>query len=699
MSYGFREGLLASDNPLGEPYIWYAWIHFGWSSAFSGIALTSLITLHYANFKLVRCDRLLYTALSGVVPTLVVFLAFFYLFAITGGTGGRNLVTLYLICAFFVQVIPAFVTPYVYKPILRDLLYSPIKLSILSIVLTVIVALVVLDVITPIFANSSSLTRILIRLVAFPLLIELPAGAVRTAARFWMKEDFPLDRVLTALLGPVVLSSMVGRFLATNMETVWETIGVSILLSAIELLLRVTMLLRDDFYVQCCGRPCGGKSAKRKKGRSENRAWVQFMLFETIFEDVGIFLSLPVALIFRIPPIPGGAPLPVWDVIIRVLIQVAIETLTDICYALGYYFMVSCCGVRYNAITPVEMRNRRRTTMMRFSENRRFLFLPKSVRKLARKSTGGASSAMSSSTDDQSGPRVDTPSKALSKKVSSSVPMLDDAPRSSGAGTPASASTQPPALQVETELVRVKEGSASPTVAGSMTPGPSAQGPPMPEAPEDLPGFFSCSPCCMREDHPSAAFARKQLAAELYKEVRWEDEFMWEPVPLGLVAYQTTCSSVNVQEPSAYGAQLEDTQDKRLRREIARSSGFPGSAVSSYQSSDGASAETPAGAGTVDAEAGLAFDTAIAAANGTEPEQSLDDGFDPSLSMLLTLRMELVALRFLRAWETRFKYFTLILAIGAFGGSLYVMRTFVGSLCPYGDADDPSTWIYDYCTT
>ncbi len=50
---------------------------------------------------------------------------------------------------------------------------------------------------------------------------------------------------------------------------------------------------------------------------------------ESILEDTGIFLSLPIATIFRQPPVPGTLPLGVGEVFFRVFIQVVVELLAD----------------------------------------------------------------------------------------------------------------------------------------------------------------------------------------------------------------------------------------------------------------------------------------------------------------------------------------------------------------------------------
>ena len=659
---GIISGLLSTDTPLSEPQLWHDILFTGVGSTLSGLCLTTMVTMHFVNFKWVRWDRVLYVFLSGVLPTMLVFGGSLYWLSLPQSEAQRDVArSVILLGGFIVQVIPAWVTPYMYSGVLKGLVSSPIKLSLLSLLLTSIVAVVLLEFVTPAFSTGSSSTRIIIRLVAFPLLIEIPVGAVRTAARFWMEGDFPLDRMLTAMLGPVVLSSMVGRFLATNMETLWETVGVSILLSGIELLMRMSMLARDDCYVQCCGRMCGGLDRKRKHGRPENRAWVQFMLLETMFEDIGILLSLPVTLVFRIPPIPGGTPLSAWDVVVRVILQLVIESLTDVGYALGYYAMVRCCGVQYNSVTASDMQSciaAQADSTPRTSS--RFLLLPTRRWSSTRMPSRGSISRVTIASAEPQAPVV-----------------LDDAQPAVGRG----------AVQ-EKESV-LKGGEAGSTPASPQPTRSESQGPPAPAA------FCSCSPVCLSPHSRAVEVARANLRAELQQEVQWETEFVWEPVPLALVLQQSRASAFNAQVPGqTQGAlppatstrSLQGTQDGSRPATSGSCSGLYTPAGEPRNPSD---VQTPT------------HHTAAPHESHSSPSPTLQSvsgrPASADLWVLAALRMELFSIRLLRAWETRFKYYTFIVAAGALAGSLYVLRTFVGGLCPYGDSGRPETWVFDTC--
>ncbi len=757
----------------------------------SGFVLTGALLLWAANCKTARWDRPAAVCCSSAALPLIVFFVALLAYAGASEEQQEQILPITVLAAFLIQLVPAFVTASVFKPILGRFITAPYMLALVAMALTLIVAFVVLQVLTPAFARADPFTRVIIRVFLFPLLIEIPAGAIRVASRFWMGPQFPLARMLLFLLSPVMLSSMVGRFLATNMATLGETVAVSILLSIMEVLLRATMLWRDNLYASCCGRPCGGLSGKKKHARAETHVWVMFMLFETVTEDIAILMSLPVTLLLRIPPIPGGAPLETGDVVTRVLFQYVVEALTDIGFVLVFAFMVSCVGVRYAPITQGRMeeyleeleRNAEQEhggalPRPRFN-SRRSLPSPSASRLSSFDSDTGAGhveltgparihSDLSNTSSQQPGVR------RIPAQRTSSAPLADRQPGPKQAlqhisSSPSNASpsnagvaflpgaapavqTSPPFAVKDEEQQSFKTPprsrhapprSPSPaplsvdvrrqaSYSSAATPGgvpirlidspqhaepaerqgsigtalgkdgdaavlPSAQAnvsqadskassrTPMnsalpgrvhnasaPESAiddsawalpdaysavrtpthgvqsdlsktpvrtgtwgseaerleaeallqEPLPSYCSCSPCCMGRMHPLALAAHRDLEQELQQELLWEQEVIWEPVPVGLVYEESTRQG-----------------------------------------------------------------TAL----GTE-------AVGHRLLVLFTMRMERVALMFLRGWDTRFKNYNWMLLVGAVSGALYVLRTFAGgSLCPFGDPHDSSTWSFDYC--
>jgi hypothetical protein len=65
-----------------------------------------------------------------------------------------------------------------------------------------------------------------------------------------------------------------------------------------------------------------------------SRRWNHFqnayLEVDNLSEDVGIMVSLPLALLFRLPPEPGTMPLTGSQVVLRVFLQLLIELLTEL---------------------------------------------------------------------------------------------------------------------------------------------------------------------------------------------------------------------------------------------------------------------------------------------------------------------------------------------------------------------------------
>ena len=63
----------------------------------------------------------------------------------------------------------------------------------------------------------------------------------------------------------------------------------------------------------------------------------------------------------------------------------------------------------------------------------------------------------------------------------------------------------------------------------------------------------------------------------------------------------------------------------------------------------------------------------------------------------IAAQAELMAQRSVHAWETRFLFFTAMMFIFVFTGAQYALRTTQPALCPFGSAQQPSTWYFDEC--
>ena len=791
----------ATHNTCLQTGIWWWTVaHQGAGAVLSGFVLTSALLMWAANCKTARWDRPAAVCCSAAALPLAVFFFALLAYASASEDARAQILPVTVLAAFLIQVIPAAVSAGVFSPILGRLILAPYKMALLAMLLTLLVAFVVLQVLTPAFAEANPFNRVLIRVLVFPLLIEMPAGAIRVASRYWLGPKFPLARMLLFLLSPVMLSSMVGRFLATNMETLAETAAVSILLSIMEVVLRSTMLWRDNLYARCCGRSCGGLGGKKKHARAEMHVWVMFMLFETVTEDIAILLSLPVTLLLRIPPIPGGEPLAAGDVVTRVLFQYVVEAFTDVGFVLTFAFMVSCVGVKYAPITHTRMEEHLEeleqaaeaehgeAARPRFNSRRSLpsppasrlssfdsdggmqtgITMPARIRSDLSNASSGAPArlpaqrassapmqpkppgsalalqhiqASPSHTTESAGGVAFTPSAGLAVQTAAPYKVYDEhilqTPPRSRHAPPRSPSPAPLSVDVRRNAsvssavtpggvpvrlldspqhaspasgARVRTGTGglstvgdSATLAGSdvatleaepsqadskgssrtpmraALPGRlqavsasdtaiddsewayapavglspeqhSTMGSPKPAVRSDTwaseseraqatallaaprPAYCSCRPLCMGRMHPLALAAHAELEEELQEELLWEQEVIWEPVPVGLVAAE--------------------------------------------------SARQAAAAG----RSGLGED-----APGFAGRRML---------VLFTMRMERVALMFLRGWDTRFKNYNWMLLVGTVTGASYVLRTFAGgSLCPFGDPDDSSTWSFDYCVS
>ena len=139
-----------------------------------------------------------------------------------------------------------------------DVVRGKLVLTLLSFGVSIGLSAVGSGVLLPLFAGASATGRILIRLLLFPLLVEALLLLLRMACRVCFGQGMPAQNALVVLLPTMLVGSMLGRFLCTNLESIWETVGVSLALAAIEALLRFTMAWRDAAATALCRRHTGG---------------------------------------------------------------------------------------------------------------------------------------------------------------------------------------------------------------------------------------------------------------------------------------------------------------------------------------------------------------------------------------------------------------------------------------------------------
>ena len=256
-------------------------------------------------------------------------------------------------------------TPYLrsLKLELGGLVKHRVALTLASLASAMFIASLLSGLIMQLYFNSSTSGRVLIRLLLFPLLVEFLMLGVRAVARASFGPSVAAQNTLFFLLPPMLTASLVGRFLSTNLETVQETVAVSLAVASMEMLLRFTLPYRDAAFQSmrrtlCCAAPLHepGTAQGRLSAAWEQRRWSHFhyafMELDSMCEDVGVLLALPITLLFAMPPAPGAAPLSAFGVILRVLLQLIIESGTDLSAAWGAVFLRRICKLR---LRPVRM--------------------------------------------------------------------------------------------------------------------------------------------------------------------------------------------------------------------------------------------------------------------------------------------------------------------------------------------------------
>ena len=309
---------------------------------------------------------------SGSV-LLCTIAAWYTLFAMTPAGESGIVSVAYFGISFGAILFPAAVQAWLAAPVTSGLVAGGISWS-LSVSATAALVGTATPLVTfGLFSSASTIGRLLIRLLLLPLLLEGALTFIRVASA---RAVVPGATAAIMALPPAMMLHMClavqGRILSTNMATLGETVLVSLLLAVVEVGFRATTPLRDRAAEACClqamGRCRGKPSRVPRSGRAVWALWFATLTFEAAAEDVGLFASLALALLFRIPPSPGGQPLSTSEVLLRVGVQYIIEMGTEVGCALSLFSMAQCCAVR---VPPVPMtavqglvaaRERRRAT-------------------------------------------------------------------------------------------------------------------------------------------------------------------------------------------------------------------------------------------------------------------------------------------------------------------------------------------------
>ena len=700
---------------------WYAALHHGWGGAVASFAAGPLLWLHFSGGRWVRWDRAVAMLTCGGVTGTLVFGGFLaYFSTLPRGAITPALRAAYLGLAFFSQALPSLVSALISKPLLQGTMRFPIAFSVGTTLINIICGYVLLVVVIPAFAVAGEVGRITLRILALPLLNEVCSGAIRVLGYTWLSPSLPADWVLVPSSTLVLFMAMAGRFLSTNMHTVSGTIAVSLLLAVVELGMRGTMPWRDAAYTRLLCHPafCRPPAATHRARRAHLKAWTGFMQLETVAEDVGILFSLAIALLLRVPPTPGAAPLTVSEVALRVAVQYAIELLTDIGFALAHYTLVTCCGVRYGRVTAPQLQA---ALAPRPPKKRVGALVPKLVAGPVLHSPPPRQVTLRSASDsidappllDDSAAQLTSepsvshsavavrPDRAATLSTTPLPPIWRGRMRAGSSFSAYSPSPTPPLGSALSEPCALKP-SPSPggkgSSGGAHTPrdvehdAPSTPPPPTSETPEPEPccgswaGFWSCPavPCVFSPDSPEVQAARRRIAALAHAEMQQEMEAVWEPVSFTeLLALSKARNSTAAPSSSRRPEQPREASPPPLAPQHVTALPIPGRHM-------------PDGRYLV-APTAVRGRRQVVAPSDPSPRPPTQP-FDRAL-LVLAVHAELMAVRILRAWETRHFFWLPVIAVAALGGGLFISRAYLGTnQCVFGDPHDASTWMYDVCT-
>ena len=172
--------------------------------------------------------------------------------------------------SFFAQLVPMLLAPCVLRGQLHSSMRNPCRMHSVIVIIELFVAASVAGAVAPAFSRASPAVQVGIRLVIFPIFVEMLVMVSRCTGVRYLKPHMPQDVMLGYMMQAVTITAIVGRFLTTNMNTTAQTVLVSVATATVEVVMRLTMVHRDGFYQKLCG-----KSAMRSLQRCRARLLCQ----------------------------------------------------------------------------------------------------------------------------------------------------------------------------------------------------------------------------------------------------------------------------------------------------------------------------------------------------------------------------------------------------------------------------------------
>lgn len=225
-----------------------------------------------------------------------------------------------------------------------------------------------------IFYASSDLERVAIRVFLLPILGEVAQAVGRFVFSHWGADSLPASFV-TYLLGPITFTiAVTGRIFTSALSSVGATVMLAVAVSVVEVVMRLTVIPRDDAYRWCAARlPCcsmaprDGSTKAVVQRRREMIGYFHFLSVDTLAEDVAILLVLPMAAFFRSPLFAGGPPVSLSDTLLRVALQWLLELATDATPFLLYACLRTLGSgcVPYVPVSHMELRQQRSISVVK----------------------------------------------------------------------------------------------------------------------------------------------------------------------------------------------------------------------------------------------------------------------------------------------------------------------------------------------
>ncbi len=157
-----------------------------------------------------------------------------------------------VLLSFLTQIVPMVVGPWVMRGQLRSSMRDACRMQSVIVLVELFVAIMVAGVVAPVFSRASPTVQVGIRLIVFPIFVELLVMMSRCSGIRYLKAHVPQDVMLGYISQSVMITSIVGRFLTTNMNTTAQTVLVSVATATVEVAMRLTMVHRDGFYQSVC---------------------------------------------------------------------------------------------------------------------------------------------------------------------------------------------------------------------------------------------------------------------------------------------------------------------------------------------------------------------------------------------------------------------------------------------------------------